>query len=203
VLLADQHELMLNAARAVLEAATDDSGERCFTVLATVSNGRAVVPLTERLRPDLLTLDLQLPGLGGLTCLEHLRRRSPRTKVTILSEVDEASRIAAAFSRGACGYILKTIHPCDLAPALRQLILQAVYITPPPDLNATPTERPTVRERLILNYLARGLGNKAIADELYVTEQTIKFHLTNVYRKLGVGNRTQAVREGYRLGLVA
>jgi DNA-binding NarL/FixJ family response regulator len=203
LLLADRHELLLWGARAALEAATDEAGDRCFTVVATASDGRAVLPLVARLRPDLVMLDLGLPGLDGVACLERLRQRFPRTLVAMLSELAQAPLISAALSRGACGYILKTIHSADLAPVLRQLIAQTVYITPPGNAQALAAPAPSQRERLILNYVANGLANKVIADQLCVTDQTIKFHLTSVYRKLGVSNRTQAVREAYLRGLIA
>jgi DNA-binding NarL/FixJ family response regulator len=111
--------------------------------------------------------------------------------------------IASALKRGARAYILKTVNPLDLAAALRQAVEETVYSAPPRVDVAKADEQSdlTDRERMILAAVTRGLPNKAISKELWVTEQTVKFHLSNIYRKLGVANRTEAARFAFDRGI--
>jgi DNA-binding NarL/FixJ family response regulator len=203
VLLVDDHELFLEAARAALEVETPGS-EITFEIVGTATDAKAVLPLVKRLRPDVVLLDIGLPGIDGLACLQILRDAYPETKVVMLSAMSESDYIRAAFARGAAAYILKTISAYDLVSALRQVISGTVYVAFEEDGATAPAEAGGLSEREIeiLGYAARGLPNAAIAKKLFVTEQTVKFHLTNVYRKLGVNNRTEAAREARRLGLV-
>ena len=123
----------------------------------------------------------------------------------MLSVFSDQERIQAALKRGACGYIVKSIDPRDLASALRQAVDGDVYLAvgiPDGGEAGARDAGLTEREITILRAVARGLSNGAIGRELWVTEQTVKFHLTNIYRKLDVGNRTEAARAAYALGLV-
>jgi DNA-binding NarL/FixJ family response regulator len=155
-----------------------------------------------RLRPDVVLLDVGLPGLDGLACLEILRVEFPKTTVIMLSAADEPSLVQAALARGARAYILKTILGRDLASALRQVVCGTSCMTLPrtePSVPA-PTHGLSAREIDILRHIASGLSTKVIASKLCVADHTVKFHLTNIYRKLGVKNRTGAAREALRLG---
>jgi DNA-binding NarL/FixJ family response regulator len=147
-----------------------------------------------------------MPQMDGLTCLARIRKEFPDMKVAILSVSQEPDQIQTALKRGANAYIIKTIDPDDLAAALRQTVEGTVFTTA--GLSDDSGERAakeaglTERELVIVRAVARGLSNEAIAKELWVAEQTVKFHLTNIYRKLEVSNRTEAARYAFERGLV-
>ncbi len=200
VLIADDHRLMLEGIRAALSAADD------IEVVGEAQDGSQVLPLINQLKPDVVLLDIRMPKLDGLACLERLRKRNPQVKVVVLSVFSDPDHIEAALKRGANGYIVKSINPLDLPSALRQAVEETVYNVlgvPEHDQQRHAREAGlTEREITILAGVARGLSNRALGKELWVTEQTVKFHLTNVYRKLDVANRTEAARAAYRLGIV-
>jgi DNA-binding NarL/FixJ family response regulator len=196
VLLADDHRLILEAL------------ERTFAevegieIVGMANDGRQVVPLIARTNPDIVLLDMRMPEMDGLTCLERIRKQHPRVKVVMLSGFDDQERVRAALKRGASAYIVKTVNPLDLPAALRQVVQPTVYFgLPPQEDDPAAAAGLTERETAMLRALARGLSNAAISREFWVTEQTVKFHLTNIYRKLGVKNRTEATRYAYQHGL--
>jgi DNA-binding NarL/FixJ family response regulator len=194
VLIADDHRLMIEGVAAALEGADD------IEVVGTALNGAEVMPLVHRLQPDLVLLDLSMPLMDGLTCLQRLREHYPEVKVVILSAFTDPERIEAAFNEGASGYIVKGIDANDLQDALRQMLIRNVRT--PLGLAPPATAGLTKREISILTLIANGTSNREIATELHVTEPTVKFHLTNIYRKLGVANRTSAARTAFALGLL-
>ena len=200
VLIADDHRLMVEGTKQALEKAGG------FKVVGEASNGAQVLPLVRRLQPDLVLLDLRMPQMDGLTCLAKIRKEFPDVKVAILSVSQDPELIQTALKRGACAYIVKSIDPDDLAGALRQAIDGDVFttagVTEDPGERAARDAGLTDRELVIVRAVARGLSNEAISKELWVAEQTVKFHLTNIYRKLGVSNRTEAARLAYQNGLV-
>jgi DNA-binding NarL/FixJ family response regulator len=200
VLIADDHGLMIEGTKQALEKAGG------FEVVGEASNGAQVLPLVRRLRPDLVLLDVRMPQMDGLTCLTKIRQEFPKIKVVMLSVSQEAALIQAALKRGANAYIVKTVDPADLAAALRQAVegtvFTAVGVAGEPGEQAAKEAGLTGREVMIVRAVARGLSNEAIAKELFVAEQTVKFHLTNIYRKLGVSNRTEAARYAFEQGLV-
>jgi DNA-binding NarL/FixJ family response regulator len=196
VLLADDHRMILEAL------------ERTFAevegieIVGMANDGRQVVPLIARTNPDLVLLDMRMPEMDGLTCLERIRKQHPRVKVVMLSAFDDQERVRAALKRGASAYIVKTVNPLDLPAALRQVVQPTIYFgLPPQEDDPAVAAGLTERETAMLRALARGLSNAAISREFWVTEQTVKFHLTNIYRKLGVKNRTEATRYAYQHGL--
>jgi DNA-binding NarL/FixJ family response regulator len=199
ILLADDHGLMLTGARIALESATG------FTIVGEAHHGAEVLPLVNRTLPDVVLLDLRMPGIDGLGCLQRLRQQHPAVKVVMCSMSSDPDQIQAAFKRGACGYILKTINPIDLASAIRQAVEGTAYhalgLPAIQDDTAARQAGLTDREYEVVKALARGLSNKQIATELWVTVQTVKFHLTSIYRKLGVTNRTEAARWALRKGI--
>jgi DNA-binding NarL/FixJ family response regulator len=202
VLVADDHELMLEAIRIALAQAGDD-----FEVVAMTSRGPQVLPLVGQTQPDLVLLDLRMPGMDGLTCLEHLRKRHPNVKAVVLSGVEDENVIRSAFTRGATAFIRKHIDPRDLPAALRQavdatVVHQMFGEVAPTDAEAVKEIGLSERELSILAALGEGMSNKQIAKEFWVAEQTVKFHLTNIYRKLGVSTRTEALHRAYQLGLL-
>ena len=200
LLLADDQRLVLDGVRAALEGAED------IEIVGEARAGSEVLPLVHQLGPDVVLLDIRMPKMDGLTCLALLRKRFPKVKVVVLSVFSDPEHIQAALKSGACGYIVKSIDPRDLASALRQAmegtVFHALGMPEGDDQQAARSAGLTEREIVILQAVARGLSNRAIGRELWVTEQTVKFHLTNIYRKLDVSNRTEAARSAYRLGIV-
>ena len=198
VLLADDHRLTLAGVRRVL----DDAGD--IVVVGEAYEGTDVLPLVRSTEPDIVVLDLQMPKLDGLSCLDLICRHHPDVKVVIFSATTAAAEISAALRDGASAYVLKTVNPLDLPAVIRQTAEGTVYYPPPSTAvpAAKDTSDLTEREREILAAVMRGLSNKAISQEFWVTEQTVKFHLSNVYRKLGVPNRTAAARFAHEHGLI-
>ena len=200
VLIADDHRLILEGIRRALENVEG------IEIVAEAHTGSQVLPLVGRTSPDVVLLDMRMPQMNGLACLDLIRKRHPDVKVVILSVFSDAEHIQAALKRGASGYIVKTVNPLDLGAALRQAVEGTVYhAVGLQDADNDAGARAaglTEREIAILKGVARGLSNQAIGKELWVTEQTVKFHLTNIYRKLEVSNRTEAARYAYEHGLV-
>jgi DNA-binding NarL/FixJ family response regulator len=198
VLLADDHRLTIAGVRRVL----DESGD--IVVVGEAYTGTEVLPLVRSTEPDIVVLDLQLPKLDGLSCLDLIGRHHPDVKVVIFSATTTTAEISTALKNGASAYVLKTVNPLDLPAVIRQAAEGTVYYAPPSaaDPPAKDTGDLTEREREILGAVMRGLSNKAISQEFWVTEQTVKFHLSNVYRKLGVPNRTAAARFAHKHGLI-
>ena len=201
ILIADDHKLMVEGIRRALEPAED------IEIVGEASLGSQVLPLVRRLTPDVVLLDMRMPQMDGLTCLDQLKKNCPKVKVIVLSVFSDPERIQAAFKHGASGYIVKSVNPIDVPSALRQALEGSVFnaIGLPETRVAEDAAKAaglTERETSILKALARGLSNDAIGKELWVAEQTVKFHLTNIYRKLGVSNRTEATRYAFENGLV-
>jgi DNA-binding NarL/FixJ family response regulator len=147
-----------------------------------------------------------MPGLDGLSALEQIKRDHPTIKVVILSASTEPTVIQTALARGASAYVIKSVNPIDLPATLRQAmegnVFHAVGLPPAGQPTAANELGLTAREVGIVQALARGLSNQAIGKELFVAEQTVKFHLTNIYRKLHAANRTEAVRLAYQRGII-
>ena len=200
VLIADDHRLIAEGIKRSLE----ESGE--FEVVAEAQTGNQVLPLIRRSSPDLVLLDLRMPGADGLTTLEQIKRDHPSVKVVILSASTDPQVIQAALAKGASAYVIKSVNPADLSSTLRQVmegsVFHSVGLPSPGQPSAADELGLTNREVSILNALARGLSNQAIGKELFVAEQTVKFHLTNIYRKLDAANRTEAVRLAYQRGII-
>jgi DNA-binding NarL/FixJ family response regulator len=200
VVIADDHQITLDGVRRTLEADDD------INVVGTASTGSQVLPVVKRTSPDMVLLDIRMPGIDGITCLDLLRKNHPDVKVVMLSAYSERDQVQTALSHGASAYIAKTVNPADLPSALRQVVDGTVYhaigMTDTGGGHHEPETDLTERELTVLRALARGLSNKAIGNEFWVTEQTVKFHLGNIYRKLGVQNRTAAVHYAHQHGLV-
>jgi len=198
VLLADDHRLIIEGVRRALEEAGD------FEVVGECSSGAQVLPMVGRTNPDVVLLDLRMPGADGLSCLTRIRSQHPEVKVVILSASTDEKVIANVLKKGASAYVVKSVNPVDLPSVLRQAVEGTVFTAVGLPAGESPARAAglTERETAILSALARGLSNEAIAKELWVAEQTVKFHLTKIYRKLGVANRTEAARLAYQNGLV-
>ena len=147
-----------------------------------------------------------MPELDGLECLDEMRERFPDVKVVMLSASTNPDLVETALRRGASAYVVKSVDPADLPSTLRQVASGTVSprscTRDGGEAAAGTAAGLTQREIAILAALARGLSNEQIAKELWVARQTVKFHLTNVYRKLDVKSRTEAIHRAYQLGLV-
>jgi DNA-binding NarL/FixJ family response regulator len=199
VVVVDDHRLMLDALLLALRDATD------LELVGETHEGRKALPLVAEKSPDVVLLDFRMPDMDGLQVLDRIRKNHPDVKVIMLSGSDDPELIQDALRRGASAFILKQIDPQDLPGAIRQAVEGTIHtaIGRAEDTDgAGEASGLTPKELDVLNRVARGLSNKEISKELWLSEQTIKFHLTNIYRKLGVGNRTEATRYAYQQGLV-
>ena len=199
ILIVDDNAVM---SEALSEAARDLGHE-----VHVAPSGAAALALLDDQAVDAVLLDLRMPGIDGLGCLDRIVARHPNTKVIVLSVTSDPERIQAAFRHGACGYIVKGIDVIDLPSAIRQAVDGTAYhalgLPAVNEESAAKAAGLTERELTIIKAVARGLSNQAIGRELWVTEQTVKFHLTNIYRKLRVANRTEAARWAFAHGLVS
>lgn len=201
VLIADDHPLILAGIKRALE--DDDQ----FEVVAEARVGSQVLPLVSQTHPDLALLDLRMPEMDGLACLDRIRKEHPKVKVVILSVSTDPEVVQTVLNHGAAAYVVKSVNPIDLSSALRQALEGTVFSAvglpeKTAQQDAVKAAGLTDRETTILKALARGLSNEAIGKELWVAQQTVKFHLTNIYRKLDVKNRTEAARYAYEHGLI-
>ena len=209
VAIADDHRLMLDGIKRALETAPD------IEVVGEAMSGDEMLALLPTIEPDVVILDLRMPNGDGLDTLTRIREDFPGMKVIILSMFEDSEHIDQALQRGADGYVVKSINPLDLPSTIRQVVegtvhLRGVATSASADAGGSESEVPkgvsvdvlTERELSILRLVAEGLSNLDIANRLFVTEQTVKFHLSNIYRKLGVANRTEATRYAYRAKLI-
>jgi DNA-binding NarL/FixJ family response regulator len=201
VLIADDHPLIIAGIRRTIEHVED------MEVVGEARSGPELMQLIGRRRPDLVLMDLKMPGVAGVEAILHIRQRWPEVKTVVLSACDDRPTIDQALEAGASAYVLKSAHTVDIASVLRQTSVGVVFHAPagPPAVTgaADPAATPalTDRERSILSAVASGLTTSAISRELWISEHTIKFHLTNIYRKLGVANRAGAVRYAMENGI--
>jgi DNA-binding NarL/FixJ family response regulator len=195
IVLADDHPLVLDGFRAVVSA------ERDLRVVATATDGDRALEAIRRFRPDVAVLDMNMPFTDGLTCLKGVRAEVPETRVLMLSAFADALSLRAAIEGGADGYALKTDPPEATVRAIRGVAAgHLVFPTAARRwLARSRTADPaalTEREEDVLRLLAEGRTNAQIAAAVFLSENTVKFHLRNLFTKLGVTNRTQAVAKG-------
>ena len=201
VLIVDDHKLMALALKDALDEVND------LRVVGVAHCGSDAVSTVTRTQPDVVLLDVDMPGMSGPECLDVIHRDYPSVKVVMLSGDGDVNLIRDTFTRGAAAFIAKSVDPSDLPAAVRHVCAGTVFHAPSwMDENSQPDPLReaglTERELTMLKAVARGLSNKAISEEFWVTEQTVKFHLNNVYRKLGVRNRTAAAGYAHAQGLV-
>lgn len=203
--LVDQHPLWLDAVSLVVE----DLG---MTIVGTATSGREGLALVTEHRPDVLVTGIQMPAgeIDGIELVRTGREHVPTLRAIVLSVYDDTKHIDAALAAGAVAYVIKTAHPDDLRSAIRQAFAHSVYLPGSRTAAAQSAHVPTEdlpdltrRELEILQLVAEGHSNTQLAKMLWVTEQTVKFHLSNVYRKLDVANRTEASRWAQLHGLLS
>lgn len=207
ILVADDHPVVRDGLVTILSTQPD------FEIVGEAATGAEVVHQVATLTPDVLLLDLEMPEMDGVETLRVLRERGAAVRVLVFTAFDTDDRILAAVRAGAKGYLLKGVPREEIFHAVRIVhagdsLLQPVVASrllkqvsgdgkPPPGLQPL-----TERELEVLRLLMRGLQNKEIAGELVVTERTVKFHVSSILRKLGAGNRTEAVAIANKHGLV-
>jgi DNA-binding NarL/FixJ family response regulator len=204
VLLADDHPVLIAGIRRVLE------GNENIEIVGEAHSGPEVLALIERRRPQLVLLDLRMPGVNGTDCIERIRQRWPQVKTVVLSACADQASINGALHAGASAYVIKSVSQSDIAALICQTARGTVFRSAPVlgtvgvAIDRENQDPPlTEREHEILKAVASGLTTAAISKDLWVSEHTVKFHLTNIYRKLGVANRAGAVRYAVDRGLVA
>ena len=199
VLVADDQPLIRTGIRGAL------GGVDGLEVVGEASSDTQVSPLIARTSPDVVLLDLSMAGADALLLLESIAVQHPDVRVIVLADRADPNEIIEVLSRGACGYVLKSIDPADLAGAIRQSVRRTFYslggIRLPEAAKETVVSDLSERELEVLRGVAAGLTNRAIAKDLWLSDQTVKFHLHKIYRKLGVANRTEAARYAFEQGL--
>jgi DNA-binding NarL/FixJ family response regulator len=198
LLIADDHRLILQALKRAFGAEND------IEIVGEARIGSQVLPLISQTSPDVVLLDVRMPELDGFTCIVRARKDYPQVKFVILSAFRDEERVKEASACGATAYITKWVDPLDLPDALRRAAAgESFELGLSSEEDADPDGAGlTEREIEMLEAVARGLSNQSISREFWITEQTVKFHLTNIYRKLGVSNRTEAARYAFTIGLV-
>jgi DNA-binding NarL/FixJ family response regulator len=204
VLIADDHPLIIAGIRRMIDHLDD------IEVIGEAHSGPELLSMTERRRPSVVLMDLRMPGVSGVESIERIRQHWPDTKVVVLSACEDRPTIDSALRAGATAYVLKSAHVVDIGSVLRQASSGAVFHAPScpaPSMDSAEAESSalalTDRERSILAAVSSGMTTSAISRDLWVSEHTVKFHLTNIYRKLGVSNRASAVRYAVEHDLVA
>jgi DNA-binding NarL/FixJ family response regulator len=195
VVIADDHSLMLAAARRVLSERDD------VEIVGEATSGDEVLPLVRATRPDIVLLDVGMPVMDGIECAKQLRELLPQVRILMLSAYGDQQTIEAAQRAGANGYVLKSVTAVNLVEVLMATGSKDFVLAGFPSRETGAAEL-TERERAVLQAVADGLTNRQIARELWVTEQTVKFHLKNLFRKLDVSNRADAARRAREDGLV-
>jgi DNA-binding NarL/FixJ family response regulator len=190
-----------------LASALEDEAD--FEVVGAVSSAEEALSLVARLTPEVVLLDLELPGIGGVQAIPGLIGASPATKVLVFTAYDNDERVLGALRAGARGYLLKGAAVADIARAIRDVASGGSALEPRVAAKLVATLRPsrtighlTDREREVLRLVAQGLPGKQIARALDISERTVKFHTSSILRKLGADNRAQAVALATQRGLI-
>jgi two-component system, NarL family, response regulator NreC len=209
IALVDDHQVVRRGLWAVLAA------EKDFHIVGEASDGLQAVELVERLKPDVLILDLILPGLNGLDVARQVRQRAPQTRIIILSMHADEAYVLEALKNGAMGYVLKESNMDELLVAVRQVVEGKRYLSPPiseraieayvqsaRQSSADPYDQLTDREREVLQLLAEGFNHVEIGARLSISPRTVETHHTNLMRKLGLHARVDLIRYALNRGLL-
>ena len=210
IVLADDHPVVRRGMRSLLESEPD------FSVVGELGDGLDTVRLVERLQPDVLILDLMMPGLSGLEALRIIRQRSPQTRVVVFSMHSNNAFVGEALKNGATGYVLKGSEEEQLIRAVREAAAGRRFLSPPVTERAIeayieqartapldPHETLTAREREVLQLAAEGATSPEIAARLHISHRTVENHRTSLMRKLGLKNQSELVRYALRRGLIS
>jgi len=198
ILVVDDHPLLRLGVAAIIDAQSD------MRVIAQAGSGEEAVRLFRKHRPDITMMDLRLPGMSGLEALRAIRQEDPHAKCLVLTTYEGDEDIHQALAAGALGYIIKGMSHETLVDALRRVRSGYLFL-PPPVMRSLADRTPNLdlspREREVLSLMVRGESNKEIANELGITEATVKCHVSVILQRLGVNDRTQAVIAALQRGL--
>ena len=210
ILLADDHQVLREALLLLLEMQTD------FQVIAGTGDGLEAVTLMEKHKPDVLIVDMMMPGLSGLEVARRAKRLSPATKVIVLSMHDTESYVVESLQAGVAGYVLKQSSSQELVFAIRQVLAGNLYLSPSLSERAIqaymqrsqesraedPFDSLTDREREVFQLAADGLSNPQIAEKLSLSARTVEMHRANLMKKLGLKTQTELVKYAVKRGVV-
>ncbi|GAB4459882.1 MAG: response regulator transcription factor [Anaerolineales bacterium] len=205
VLLADDHAVVRSGLSAFLLAFDD------LELVGEASSGERAIALCQQAQPDVVLMDLMMPGMGGAAATRRIRETYPSTQVIALTSFKEKELVEAALKAGAIGYLLKDVSADDLANAIRSAAAGKPTLAPEAaqvliEGARAPAEHPgsdlTAREREVLALMAEGLNNQQIAEKLVVSLSTVKFHVSSILAKLGASSRTEAVSIALKNNLV-
>jgi two-component system, NarL family, response regulator NreC len=209
VVLADDHQLVRQGVRSLLEHEPD------MIVVGEASDGLKTVELTARLKPQVLVVDLIMPGLSGVEVTRQLTKASPGTKVILLSMYMDEPYVIKALRYGAYGYVLKESNISDLIRAIREVTMGRHYLSPPLSERAVDAylekigdgpldlyDTLSTREREVLHLAVEGLGNAEIADRLYISVRTTEAHRTSMMRKLSLRGQTDLIKYAIGRGII-
>ncbi len=208
IVVADDHQIVRQGLRTVLEASTD------FAVVGEAASGLDVPSLVERTRPDVLVLDLMMPGLNGLEVTRQVHQKHPGTRVVILSMHGTESYVLEALRSGAMAYLLKSGSSSELLDAVRAVVAGKRYLSPPLSERAVEAyarlaegasdsyDTLTTREREVLQLAAEGHTSPDIATRLGISPRTVETHRANLMRKLGLAGQTDLIRYSIRRGIL-
>lgn len=201
VLIIDDHPVVRNGLRGMFDAAPE------FSVVGEAGNGPDGVRAAAELDPDVVLMDLRMPGGDGVAAIEEITRTGMRSRVLVLTTYDTDVDTIPAIEAGATGYLLKDAARDDLFAAVRAAAAGETVLSPAVAQRLvrrvrTPGEALSDREQLVLELVAQGTSNREIAAKLFVSEATVKSHLAHVFDKLGVRDRASAVAAGYERGLL-
>lgn len=205
VLIVDDSEMAREGMRMILES------DPAFIVVAEGKSGEEAIALSEQWMPDLVLMDIQMPGMGGLEATRRLKEKYPYLKVVMVTVSDDIAHLFDALKKGAQGYLLKNLKPeawheylkaiaDDEAPMTRELAFRILKEFSPMGAGGPQHNPLTGREREILGLVAKGLSNKEISNALDISEHTVKNHLKNILQKLQLDNRVQLARYAYEQG---
>ena len=202
VLIVDDHPVVRTGLRGMLES------QQCLEVVGEAEDGEEAVKLTEQLSPNVVLMDLRMPGMSGVTATAQIKERMPHANVLVLSTYDSSADILRAVEAGATGYLLKDAPREELFRAIRAAAQGKPLLAP--EVAAHLMERVrwpseevlSGREIEVLELVAQGKGNRDIAGELWISEATVKSHLLRIYDKLGAADRASAVAAAMKRGIL-
>lgn len=199
IMIVDDHPIVRDGLAGIVAREPD------LEIVAEASNGDEALALVERARPDVILMDLRMPGRDGVATIRTLHERGSTARILVLTTYDTDRDILAAIDAGAQGYVLKDVPGDDLLRAVRD-VAAGRPVLPPRALQAIAARHTdaelTAREREVLRLIAQGGTNRTAAAALMVSEATVKTHLAHAYDKLGVSDRAAAVRVAFERGLL-